>query len=136
MGSFENGRNLLVPKMGASSKLPLDLLDLKQGIAPGSKSARSLNLQGGRQRTDSYIATQSLQLVQNKLISYNVKITHDYCYSYRNVERKCTKVLIKNYQMHKRIYSLDFKKDLTHVASKYHVIIIVTSPQKWVLQLF
>jgi hypothetical protein len=78
MGSFEHGRNLLVPKMGACSKLPLDLLDLKKGFASRSKSARSLNLQGGRQRTDSYIATENLQLVQNKLVSYDVKITHDY----------------------------------------------------------
>lgn len=36
MGSFEQGRNLLVPKMGADSKLPLDLLDLKKGSAPRS----------------------------------------------------------------------------------------------------
>lgn len=136
MGSFEHGRNQLVPKMGASSKLPLDLWDLKKRSAPRRKSARYLTLQGGRQRTDSYIATKNLQLVQNKLVSYDVKITHDYSYSYRKVERKCTRVLIKYYQMHKHIYLLDFKKNRTYVASKYHIIIIVISPQKWVLQLF
>jgi hypothetical protein len=139
MGSFEQSRNQLVSKIGASSKLPLDLLDLKKGFAPRRKSARYLNLQGGRQRTDSYIATKNLQLVQDKLVSYDAKITHDYGYSYRNVERKCTRVLIKHYQMHKHIYLLLFKKNLTYVASKYHIIIIiiiVISPQKWVLQLF
>jgi hypothetical protein len=42
--------------------------------------------------------------------------------------------------MDKHLYSLDFKKNPTYFASKYHISIISSSssstPQKWVLQLF
>jgi len=75
MGSFEHGRNFLVLKMGLISKLPLDLLDHKKSSL-STELARYLVLQGGRQRTDNYEATKNLQLVQNKLVSYDVKITH------------------------------------------------------------
>jgi hypothetical protein len=106
-----------------------------------------LTLQIGRQITDNYTATGTLQLVLNKLVSFDLKITRDYGYCYRTVERKHKGVLFKHFQMHKHVYLLHFKKN----ASKYHLHIVViiiiiiiitttttttTSPQKWGLQIF